>query len=160
MALPHNVHRVFVDLTAVYRDKPIEFPHLKAITLAQWAIESAWGRTQLAHKFFNFAGMKWIPAMAPFGTPVMYAAHDGRTQYVHFNNLESFIDAYWARLDMVAHYGDWRVWGNRKPADFMKWITPAWLTGRQAGEPLNASERAYLRDTLKITENRTAELFT
>ena len=46
-------------LATVYSGDAIRYPHLKAVTLAQWMLESARGNSQLATRHYNFAGLKW-----------------------------------------------------------------------------------------------------
>ena len=41
-------------LVEKYKSAVIEFPNLKPVTLAQWALESGRGGSELAKKHFNF----------------------------------------------------------------------------------------------------------
>lgn len=155
MALPLIAAKNFVLLAQQYRDLPIEFPHLKGVTLAQWAMESGWGKTKLAGEFGNYAGMKWGACDAGFGSPVVY----GKEKYTWFSDLTSFIHAYWNRLDSVDLYGGWREHAET-PETFINFITPPWLTGRRTTDgALTQPERTYVRDITDIRVRRTEEFF-
>jgi hypothetical protein len=93
------------DLTKIYSKKDIKYPHLKSITLAQWILESGWGKSNLAIQHHNFAGMKWRKEMSAFAREVIYLAHDGQSSYCHFESLSQFIDGYWRFLDRTPYKG-------------------------------------------------------
>lgn len=163
MPLPPNAGKNFLLLAEQYGDYQLEFPILKAVTLAQWADESGWGNTKLSSVYGNYAGMKWGSSTRHFGSPVRYAGE----AYAQFTALTSFIEAYWARLDDVEAYKGWRRFADN-PEAFLMYITPPWLTGRAPaiGAPteelkafLNAAELKYVREILAITARRTADLF-
>ena len=78
-----------------YQRAEIDLPKLKAITLAQWALESAHGTSNLAKDHFNFAGLKYRDRVKDFATPVDYEAHDGHDVYCAFKNVNAFILGYW-----------------------------------------------------------------
>ena len=71
-------------LAAAYRGYALPHPKLRAVTLAQWLLESGRGSSALAREHLNFAGLKWRPEMAPFATRIDYAAHDGADAYCRF----------------------------------------------------------------------------
>ena len=85
-------------LAAAYRGVVLPYPQLRAITLAQWLLESGRGTSALARDHLNFAGLKWRMELAPFATRVDYAAHDGADAYCRFASLDAFIAGYWAFL--------------------------------------------------------------
>ena len=155
MPLPSTASPGFQALTAVYQTMAIEFQHLKAITLAQWALESGWGKTGLASKYNNYAGMKYRATDHPGGVPVLYTAHDGREHYTHFRTHADFIAGYWHRLDTIPLYKDWREHAH-DPKAFILFIAPRWRNGRTV---LESTARGYARDILGIAEKRTADLF-
>jgi hypothetical protein len=155
MALPLTATPTFVILKDVYRDLPIEFPSLKGMTLAQWAFESGWGRSNIASKSLNFAGMKWGQVDSAFGTPLQY----GNVKYTQFTSPSAFIQAYWHRLDNVSVFDSWRLRAARGPATFLAYITPGWLNGRAFSVPLTVQERDYVAQVTSIWRNRTAEIF-
>jgi N-acetylmuramoyl-L-alanine amidase len=97
----------FKELAKIYSKATIEFPNLKAVTLAQWILESGRGTSVLFKDYHNAAGMKWREEMAPFGKPVKYGAHDGDDTYVFFNSLEDFTKGYWRFIDR-SPYAGWR----------------------------------------------------
>lgn len=152
MALPLTVRPNFVELTRIYKASEIEFPHLKAISLAQWAVECGWGSSDLAKLHRNYAGMKWRPQMNRYATPVSYAAHDGETRYCKFPDDGFFIEGYWARYDMISAYSGWRD-RAKDPITFFNFVGPIWLglTPKQ--------NQDYVRKVLGVYEMRTKELF-
>jgi hypothetical protein len=122
---PANVTEKFWQLTHHYGRRQIEFPHLRGVTLAQWALETGLGKSALAEQHLNFAGMKWRNVMAPYATKVAYQAHDGLEDYCKFANYDNFIDGFWARLDLMDNYKGWRD-NNRTPEDFIGFIAEIW----------------------------------
>lgn len=154
MALPATAQDNFRALLDQYRAMPIEFEHLKAATLAQWGWESGWGKSTLASKYNNFAGMKWGNVDAAYGQPVRLS----NGVWTYFPSFTPFIEGYWHRLDNVSVFRGWR--GHTSDAsDFLVYIAPGWLTGRAPSGALNTQERAYVRNVLSIVTSRTAGLF-
>lgn len=113
---------LFNKLVKEYEEIAIEFPQLKAITIAQWLLESGRGTSLLATEHFNFGGLKWREPMGEFATPVDYQAHDGTDKYCKFENLEKFIKGYWRFLDRSPYDG----WRNNvgSSEDFIGFIGP------------------------------------
>lgn len=130
-ALPATAGTNFQGLVRAYAATEIEFPILKPITLAQWAIESGWGSSPLAKQNRNYAGMKWRRYMADFkATRVDYTAWDGKAPegYGSFTDDFDFIDAFWARFDEISAYRGWRNHTDTEDA-FMAFIGPKWVGG-------------------------------
>jgi len=67
----------WTDLVRAASTADIPAPQLRAVTLAQWGLESGWGKSELSRKHGNYAGLKWRPEMKGFATKVRYEAHDG-----------------------------------------------------------------------------------
>ena len=157
MALPLSATEKFFWLYRSLRRHPIEFPNLKPMVLAQWAIESGWGSSALAREHNNFAGMKWREIDGPYGTPFLYDAHDGRTAYTSFDNADKFIQAYWNRLDNTDMYAGWRGHVTR-PEDFISYIAAPWVAGRWPHEPHDRNTREYIAMIQTIYTMRTKSL--
>lgn len=148
---PETATDGFRKLAETYRQSKIRYPHLKAITLAQWAVESGWGKSDLAKLHNNYAGMKWRKALSAFGAPVVYRAHDGTTRYASFPTLEHFIEAYWRRLDDAVVYQGWHTAAKRGAVDFIHHIGFPWLgMGDEAG-------RDYIEKILRIAHHWTED---
>lgn len=124
-AKPERFSDVFWLLTQRYRAINIDHPHLRGVTLAQWALESGYGQSALAKEHLNFAGMKWREVMKPYATPVSYEAHDGREDYCKFATVDDFIKGFWARLDLMKPYAGWRDHAD-SPESFIKFIAEIW----------------------------------
>lgn len=152
MGLPLTARDNFVELTRVYKHTEIEFPHLRAISLAQWAVECGWGKADLARLHRNYAGMKWRTQMNEYATPVSYEAHDGKERYCKFADDGLFIQGYWARYDILSAYSGWRA-AAKDPITFINFVGPIWLglTKQQNQE--------YVRKVLGVYELRTKEIF-
>ncbi len=110
------MHNLFKQLAKTYVNlsPDIEFPHLKAITLAQWLLEAGRSPSLLAREHFNFGGLKWREEMRATpgnmigaATPVRYKAHDGWDVYCKFTSLENFIRGYWRFIER-SPYDGWR----------------------------------------------------
>lgn len=127
MALPDNTDPSFLELIDVYRHTDIRYPHLKGITLAQWALESGWGLSDLAMKHNNFAGMKWRPAMDSYGWPTPYTDWQGKSEkYVHFEDKAAFILGYWVRFSTILAYRGWEA-RTDTPYAFIDYVGPIWV---------------------------------
>lgn len=144
MSFPAKSTANFIALADTYKRMPhVEFPHLKPVTLAQWALESGWGSSSLADKFLNFAGAKWREYMQAFANPVKYAAHDGVTQYCHFKSMADFVNGYWYRLDREPAYKGWRK-HTASGESFIRFVGPIWVGTGPEGEA------QYVKDVLRI----------
>jgi N-acetylmuramoyl-L-alanine amidase len=148
MPLPKTVHSGFRDLVSVYKRTPIEFPHLKRVSTAQWALESGWGKSNLAIDHYNFGGAKWRSYMKPYGWAVSYEAHDGEVEYCHFQTFEKWIAGYWARFDLEPAYKGWRKHTGTGD-QFIRYIGPTWV---------GTGEAKYVRDVLRISK-QIADIF-
>src|SRR5688572_13112534 len=109
-------------LAQVYAGESIRYPHLKAVTLAQWMLESGRGTSNLAKLHYNFGGLKWRSEMGLFATRVMYTAHDGPDAYCKFATLENFIAGYWAFIGR-APYSGWETQVGT-PQEYIRFIGP------------------------------------
>jgi hypothetical protein len=97
-------------LVSEYKRANIEHPPLKAVTLAQWALESGRGTSPLAKQHNNFGGLKFRDRMQGFAEPVEHPAHDGVDTYCKFTNPKSFIAGYWHFIDK-GPYDGWKNFG-------------------------------------------------
>jgi N-acetylmuramoyl-L-alanine amidase/Peptidase family M23/LysM domain/Mannosyl-glycoprotein endo-beta-N-acetylglucosaminidase len=131
---------LFSDLVKTYAATNIEFSHLKAITLAQWILESGRGSSLLAKDHLNFGGLKWRDEMSGFATPVDYQASDGPDKYCKFTSLEAFIKGYWHFIERDPYKG-WR--DNVQPAEqFIRFIGPIYSNSSYATTVLNLQTEA------------------
>jgi N-acetylmuramoyl-L-alanine amidase len=147
--LPDNTDPGFIELIDIYQHTDIRYPHLKGITLAQWALESGWGLSDLAMRDNNFAGMKWRKQMDPWGRPVLYKDwRDIEDAYVHFCDKAAFIQAYWARFDLISAYGGWQEKAH-SPEAFIDFIGPIWV----GMSPLHNMK--YVNNVKRIYRTRT-----
>jgi hypothetical protein len=112
----------FEQLVKAYLDADVEFPNLRDVTIAQWILESGYGRSRLAEEHLNFGGLKWRAEMAGFAEPVDYPAHDGVDQYCKFASVAAFIAGYWKFLDRAPYRG-WRDHAAT-PESFIRFIGP------------------------------------
>ena len=132
---------LFEELAAHYHGAAIAFPALKTVTLAQWMLESGYGRSALAQDDLNFAGLKWRSEMQGFAEPVSYQAHDGGDRYCKFASLDGFIAGYWHFLDRAPYKG----WRDRagSPEAFIRFVAPIYTpTAGYADVVLSLLEKA------------------
>jgi N-acetylmuramoyl-L-alanine amidase len=92
-------------LIAAYKRANIEHPNLRAVTLAQWMLESGRATSELATRHLNFGGLKFRAEMAPFATKISFEAHDGVDDYCKFATVEDFINGYWAFIAREPYRG-------------------------------------------------------
>lgn len=113
---------LLLKLATIYaQDKP-RYPHLKAVTLAQWMIESGRATSELSTLHYNFGGLKWRKEMAGIATKVSYQAHDGLDDYCKFATIENFLTGYWTFLNR-APYSGWEAHTDTAE-DFIGFIGP------------------------------------
>lgn len=126
---PPNATMDFVELCdrIAVRAGPEFGPGMREALMAQWALESGWGTSDLAKRHKNFGGAKWRETMKKFATPVTYKAHDGETAYCKFKTLDDYIDGYFHRLDTLGPYDGWRVAAKKGGLNFIGFIGPIWL---------------------------------
>jgi hypothetical protein len=96
----------------LYATTDIEFPHLKAITLAQWMLESGRGSSFLAKEHNNFGGMMWRDEMFTWNiglNAVEYTSPSDniKTFYVSCGTQLGWIKCYWRFIDRAPYIG-WR----------------------------------------------------
>ena len=115
---PKEYDNLLQELVSVYQDAEIEAPKLKAITLAQWLLESGRATSKLSKEHYNFGGLKWRSEMKGYATAVSYEAHDGRTEYCKFEDVEKWIEGYWRFIDRDPYIG-WRRYLTN-PQGFMQ----------------------------------------
>lgn len=111
----------FRELVKLYSTMDTEFPHLKAVTVAQWLLESNRGNSKLFLECHNAAGIKWRPEMQAFGEPTNYEAHDGLAQYVKFFSHRDFILGYWRFIDRPPYAG-WRQAATGSVTAYVKFL--------------------------------------
>ena len=114
---------LFEELVSHYRSAGIAFPSLKAVTLAQWMLESGRGTSRLAKEHLNFAGLKWRKEMVGYATPVQYQANDGSDLYCKFTGVDKFIAGYWKFLSRSPYHG-WEDYAAESPEAFIGFIGP------------------------------------
>jgi N-acetylmuramoyl-L-alanine amidase len=123
-------------LVTIYRGEQIRYPQLRAVTLAQWMLESGRARSDLAKLHYNFGGIKWRREMAPYATKIEYEASDGVDDYCKFATIENFIAGYWAFLNR-SPYSGWEE-HVETAEDFIRFIGPIYTpTRRYADKVLN-----------------------
>ena len=121
------------DLAALFKKlkanvHPEDFDDLQSASLAQWILESGWGKSPLARDYFNFGGLKWRPEMANWTEakdgvlvqPVKYEAHDGLDTYCKFASPSAYINGYW-RFLMRSPYDGWEQHASN-PKDYISYL--------------------------------------
>ncbi|OYU90940.1 MAG: hypothetical protein CFE29_08975 [Bradyrhizobiaceae bacterium PARB1] len=95
----------WTDLVRAARTATTPAPGLRAVTLAQWILESGRGTSELAKRHANFAGLKWRDEMTGYATPISYGAHDGVDTYCAFASVDAFIAGYWRFIGRSVYSG-------------------------------------------------------
>jgi len=141
-----NRTNIWKEVVRTYQETEITYPALKLITLAQWALESGWGKSELAKSHFNFAGLKYRARMSDHAEPVDYEAHDGLDTYCKFKSIEHFITGYWHFIDS-GPYPDWEMYSD----DPLGYVSHLKESG-YAGDP------NYITNIIRIYEELSDEL--
>lgn len=97
----------FEIMAQTYANMEVEYPNLKAVTLAMMMLESGRGSSDLAKVHKNYAGLKYRSAIKKYAQKVKYRASDGYDYYCQFKDHETFIKGFWAFLDRSPYKG-WR----------------------------------------------------
>jgi N-acetylmuramoyl-L-alanine amidase len=109
-------------LATIYAGDDVRYPQLRAVTLAQWMLESGRATSKLAKLHYNFGGIKWRKEMAAYATRIKYEANDGVDFYCKFATIENFIAGYWAFLNR-SPYSGWEEHTDTAE-DFIRFIGP------------------------------------
>lgn len=122
-------------LVEAYRSAVIEFPQLKAITLAQWMLESGRGSSTLATTAFNFGGLKFreeLLSKVPNVSSIYYDEGRGEDDKYYFKCKEpkDYIKLYFAFLERSVYNG-WRekMAAGADAKDFLKHIVHSGYVG-------------------------------
>jgi len=129
-------------LVRIYMKASIDHEALKLVTLAQWALESGFGESELATEHNNFGGLKYRARMADHASPIDYTAHDGVDTYCKFDTIENFIAGYWHFIES-GPYDGWAAFGD-DPLGYIRHIH----SKGYAGDPNYVSKVASLHDRL------------
>lgn len=112
----------FEEMIIAYKKYQIEFPELKEITVAQWILETGYGKSDLFKKYKNCGGVKWRGNLGvEEAYEVKYEAHDGLDGYAAFKTFEGFFKYYWNFLER-SYYVGWREQAKKSPEAFMRHI--------------------------------------
>lgn len=103
---------------------PTDYPHLRTAIVAQAALESGWGTSNLFTKYGNPFGMHYHDFLKDLGKGVTYDACDGKSIYACFESPETALKAYWRWFEHWSHYGDWKSAANKTALDWLKHIGP------------------------------------
>lgn len=122
---------LFDQLVARYKTLKISHSALKAVTLAQWMLESGRGSSRLAQEQLNFGGLKWRSEMLGFATPVHYLAQDGADYYCRFASLDDFIVGYWRFIARTPYEG-WEKEAEKGAEAFIRFIGPIYNPAGEA----------------------------
>jgi len=137
-------------LIQAYARTPIDTPVLKVVTLAQWALESGYGTSELARQHLNFGGLKFRARInqgredRPLAVPVDYLAHDGEDTYSKFASIEDFIAGYWAFVENGPMYNGWQTYAS-DPSGYIGHL----YRGGYAADPNYVSKVLALLPTIR-----------
>ena len=128
---PTEFEHNMTEISVAYYKAEIEYLNLKAVTLAQWILESGWGKSELAKKHNNYAGLKWRGDLDVEGAgSVEYNAHDGQDLYAKLPSLEKFVEYYWKFLDRDVYSG-WRVHADDPKAFIQHLLDSGYTSGQE-----------------------------
>ncbi len=113
-------NQLWNQLTSIYQAREIDCPALRSITLAQWALESGWAKSDLAKDHLNFGGLKYRARMRNHAVPVDHEAGDGIDTYCKFESIEQFIGGYWHFI-ASGPYDGWEEF-SEAPIDYISHI--------------------------------------
>jgi N-acetyl-anhydromuramyl-L-alanine amidase AmpD len=143
----------FILLVKSILSEKIEFPHLKAVMLAQAMLESGRGTTKLATEHLNFWGLKYRSEMAGIATPIYYATDteiNGGAEFCKFKSHADAVKGYWQFINRSPYAGYKQNVNTAQ--DYLKFIgktfcppaySVAWINAHQ-----NKNYHEYILDFL------------
>jgi N-acetylmuramoyl-L-alanine amidase len=129
-------NNLLLKLATIYAGDDIRYPQLRAVTLAQWMLESGRATSKLAKLHYNFGGIKWRNEMAAYATKVKYEANDGVDFYCKFATIENYIAGYWAFLNR-SPYSGWEEHTDTAE-DFIRFIGPIYTPSKKYADKVLA----------------------
>jgi hypothetical protein len=117
----------WLELVRLMRQAEIPAPKLRAVVLAQWALESGHGASDLSKIHNNYSGLKWREEMGIIANKVRYGAHDGFDYYCSFSSIEQFINGYWLFIGRDVYQG-WQDYGS-DPVGYISFLKARGFAG-------------------------------
>lgn len=129
--------------------------NLFEFTLAQWALESGWGKSGLAQEFNNFGGMKFRPCIEKrFPEGRLYKDWEGEERlYFYLDDLSYYPMLYFAFIGRSPYKG-WTV-HRANGRDFIKFIAKCGYCGSMPGVEKQDVPEAYAKKIESIVESGT-----
>jgi flagellum-specific peptidoglycan hydrolase FlgJ/N-acetylmuramoyl-L-alanine amidase len=78
------------------------------VLVAQWALETNWGRSDLAVAHFNFAGVGWSNSLAGHAVAVPHPTDPARGQFCRFLSPEAFVAAVEHIITQTPEFEGWQ----------------------------------------------------
>ncbi|WP_201863200.1 glucosaminidase domain-containing protein [Microvirga soli] len=97
---------------------------LLPVIVAQCALESDWGRSDLANIHANFAGIPWSDLFNEVAVAVPHPVEPARGTFCRFLSAATFLRAYRHRLDNDPAFAGWRMVGSA--ASFATFLSKTW----------------------------------
>lgn len=114
----------FLALVAALLAEPA-FAALQPALVAQWGLESDWGRSDLARIHANFAGIEWSGLFGEMAAPVPHPADPARGRFCRFLSPRTFLRGYKHRLDNDPAFAGWAASAG-DPASYAVFLGAAW----------------------------------
>lgn len=116
----------FMTLVGAIGANSSELAPVQAGVVAQWALESNWGRSELALFHYNFVGLRWNDTIEAYATKVQHPTAPEKGDFGRFLSPTHFVDGYLAELD--ARKPGWRNHlGSSR--EFIEHIGDGWHAG-------------------------------
>lgn len=96
----------FLSLVAALGSGPLP-ALLQPVLVAQWGLESDWGRSDLARIHENYAGIPWSDLYRELAAPVPHPGDPARGIFCRFLSASGFLRAYRHRLDNDPAFVGW-----------------------------------------------------
>ena len=145
------------ELIEAYKAAKIEFPILKAITLAQWILESGRGTSKLSLNANNFGGLKYREEIKLDGITQYVHDNEGRKEdsnvYFKCDTPARFIELYWAFMNRSVYKG-WKekIAASNEPKDYLKHIVFKGYVGPVEGESDDALFERRIKYIAKVVD--------
>ncbi|WP_170135063.1 glucosaminidase domain-containing protein [Acuticoccus kandeliae] len=118
----------FIDLVGAVLDDKTDLAAVRLPLAAQWALESNWGRSDLALIHFNFAGIAWSDLFEGRAARVPHPVDPSRGDFCRFLSPAAFVDGVIARLDNDPAFAGWRDHAQSVNA-FAEFLARTWRPG-------------------------------
>ncbi len=116
---------LFRELVLKHQAADPDLARMAPVLAAQWAHESDFGRSPLAFRHYNFAGLEWSEQLSDIAARTPHPTRPEKGDFCRFLDLAHFVEGYRRRLERDPAFDGWRE-RTRTSEDFIAFLSDAW----------------------------------